>query len=221
MQMSASLLLVAEDALGLAFGRRLVQEHDVLSVWRETNARGFGAIKRDIRKYDNMAQHGFPVFALTDLDTRACCRLLVDEWFGKRRGPHQNLLLRICVREVEAWLMADPGPLANLLRLPETRFPAQPENLADPKRSLLDLARCAPARVRKGLLPAPGSTAIIGPEYNDYLLPLVTTWDIRKAAGRAPSLAKARQRLGELAGRVQAPGGLAIKQGGLQSANGG
>lgn len=203
MHPSASILLVAEDALGLALGRRLVQEHPSLSVWRETDARGCGAIKRDVRKYDHMARNGFPVLALTDLDSRACCRLLLDEWLGGRHGPHPNLLLHICVREAEAWLMADPGPLACLLRLPEARFPAQPEILADPKRSLLDLAIQAPARVRKGLLPVPGSTARIGPEYNDLLCPLVTaTWNIGKAAERAPSLAKARQRLGELAARV-------------------
>jgi len=162
MQLSSSLYLVAEDALGLALGRRLVQEHEALSIWRAINARGCGTIRQDIQKYNAMAQNGCPVFALTDLDSCACCRLFLDKWFGGRHGPHQNLLFRICVREVEAWLMADPGPLSHLLRLPAKRFPAQPEILDDPKRFLLNLAIHAPARVRKGLLPAPGSTADSG-----------------------------------------------------------
>ena len=200
---TSSISLIAEDALGLALGRRLVQEHDALSVWRETNARGCGAIKRDIRKYDKMARSGFPVFALTDLDSRVCCRLLLDEWFDPRHGPHSDMLLRICVREAEAWLMADPGPLARLLRLPESRFPSRPEILTDPKRFLLNLAIHAPKRVRKGLLPARGSTASIGVEYNELLCHLVATWNIGKAARRAPSLAKARSRLNELAVRVR------------------
>ncbi|MEI7879536.1 MAG: hypothetical protein WCI95_01555 [bacterium] len=203
MHLSNSIFVVAEDALGLALGNRLVQEHNVLSVWRETNARGWSAIKRDILKYENMARNGFPVLILTDQDSRTCCRLLLDEWFGGRHGPHQNLVLRICVREAEAWLMADPGPLASLLRLPKKRIPLQPETLADPKRSLLALATHAPAKVRKGLLPTPGSTAIIGPEYNEFLCSLVATWDINSAAKRAPSLAKARQRIEELATRVK------------------
>ena len=207
MPLTSHIALVAEDALGLALGRRLIQEHSALFVWRETNARGRGAIKRDIQKYTHMARNGFPVLALTDLDTRACCRVLLNEWFGGHHGPHPNLLLRICVREAEAWLMADPSPLARLLRLPEMRFPAQPEILADPKRSLLDLATHAPAKVRRGLLPQSGSTARIGPEYNELLCPLVTAmWDIGKAARRAPSLAKARQSLGELAARVGSRG---------------
>jgi hypothetical protein len=201
------IFLVAEDALGLALGRRLIQEHDALSVWRETNARGCSAIRQDVRKYDNMAKYGCPVLALTDLDTRACCRLLLDDWFGTSRQPNPNLLLRICVREAEAWLLADPSPLARLLRVSEAHFPAQPEILDDPKRSLLNLASHAPAGIRRGLLPAPGSTARIGPEYNDILCPLVTgTWDIDKAARRSPSLAKARQRIGEFVERIRIHG---------------
>lgn len=203
MQLSSSILLVAEDALGLALGCRLVQEHDSLSVWRVINARGCGTIRRDILKYENMAQNGIPVLAITDLDAGTCCRLLLDEWFGGRHVPNQNLLLRICVREAEAWLMADPGPLSRLLRFPVKRFPMQPELLTDPKRFLLNLASRAPQRVRKGLLPLPDSTSRIGPEYNEILLPLVATWDMDKASSRAPSLAKARQRLGELAERVR------------------
>lgn len=201
---STHILLVAEDILGLAMGRRLLQEQDELTVWRETNARGCSAIKQDIGKYDAMARNGFPVFVLTDLDSRACCRLLLDEWLGDHHEPNQNLLLRICVREAEAWLLADPAPLARLLRLPMARFPARPEELPDPKRALLRLAKDAPARVRRGLLPAPGSTAIIGPAYNDLLVPLVAKFNLADAATRSPSLAKARLRLAELAARVTA-----------------
>ncbi len=141
---SASMLLVAEDALGLALGRRLVQEHDALSVWREINARGFSAIKQDITKYNNLARNGVPVLILTDLDSRACCRLLMDEWFGGR-----------------------------------------------------------PAKIRNGLLPERESTARIGPRYNELLLPLLAAWNIDQAAKSAPSLAKARHRIGELAQRVR------------------
>ena len=207
MQPSASILLVAEDALGLALGRRLVQEHAALSVWRETNARGCGAIKRDIRKYDHMAQNGFPVLALTDLDARSCCRLLFDEWFGVNHVVNPDLLLCICVRETEAWLLADPTPVAGLFRLRVSRFPLQPEILADPKQSLLKLASYAPAKIRKGLLPSPNSTATIGAEYNDLLCPLVANhWDIAKATNRSPSLAKARQRMSKLAARIHSGG---------------
>ncbi len=196
-------LLVAEDALGLALGRRLIQEHQSLTVWREVNAHGSSKIRTNIYKYGQTARRGLPVLALTDLDTRLCCRLLLDEWLGMGQSPQLDLLLRICVREAESWLMADPDPLACLFRVSPTRIPLQPENLNDPKRTLLNLAVFAPSKVRRGLLPETGSTARIGPEYNEMLCRLVAArWDISKAAIRAPSLAKARQRVAELASRV-------------------
>ena len=203
MPASSHIILVAEDDLGLALGRRLIQEQPPLTVWREFNAHGNTGIRANINKYGQVARRGLPVLALTDLDTRLCCRLLLDEWLGAGHSRHRDLLLRICVREAESWLMADPEPLAHLLRVPSARMPLQPEALADPKRTLLELAVRAPARVRKGLLPEAGSTARIGPDYNALLCPLVATkWDIAKAATRAPSLAKARQRVAELAARV-------------------
>jgi hypothetical protein len=53
---------VAEDALGLAFGRRLIHEHSpVLAIWRETNAHGFGAIRRDVMKYNQLARAQTPM----------------------------------------------------------------------------------------------------------------------------------------------------------------
>lgn len=202
MPLSSHIILVAEDLLGLALGRRLIQENPALTVWRVSNAGGNARIRTDIDKYGQVASR-YPVLILTDLDTGPCCRLLLDEWLGAGQNRPKNLLLRICVREAESWLMADPEPLASLLRVPSARIPRQPEALADPKRALLDLAGRAPARVRKGLLPEPGSTARIGPDYNALLCPLVETkWEIAKAAMRAPSLAKARQRVTELAARV-------------------
>lgn len=205
MPATSYMVLVAEDALGLSLGRRLIQEHPPLTVWREYDAQGCAGIRANISKYNQVARRGLPVLALTDLDMRLCCRLLLDEWLGAGHSHHRDLLLRICVREAESWLMADPDPLAGLLRLPCTRIPHQPELLADPKRALLDLAVRAPARVRNGLLPRAGSTARIGPDYNALLCPLVAKrWDIAKAATRAPSLAKARQRVAELAARVSA-----------------
>lgn len=205
MKLGASVFVLAEDALGLALGRRLVQEHAVLEVWRETNAHGAGAIKRDIRKYESMARNGYPVLVLTDLDDRVCSHFLLDEWFGNGHRPHHNLQVRICVREAEAWLLADCDAIAHLLHIPRARVPAKPDSLDSPKEAFLELAAGAPKRIRAGLLPAAGSTARIGPEYNHLVCHVVEAkWDIAKAATRSPSLARARKRMGELAARVGA-----------------
>jgi hypothetical protein len=88
--------------------------------------------------------------------------------------------------------LADRDALAAFLKIKTVRVPDKPEELDDPNRVLLDLARLAPRRVRDGLLPEPRSKAHIGPEYNALLTEYVrTSWDIETAASRAPSLRKA------------------------------
>jgi hypothetical protein len=203
MNLSNQLFLAAEDRLGLALGHRLVKEQASLQVWRELNGHGFGNLKRDVKKYDQMARYGLPILMLTDLDRRPCCTDLLDFWLGKGKKPHSNFLLRIVVREAETWLLADPVPLAKLFKLPVSKFTTQPESLPDPRIELLRLASKAPSKIRKALLPARGSSAKIGIEYNDVLCPLVANeWNIADASRHAPSLIKARMRIHELALRI-------------------
>jgi hypothetical protein len=203
MNLSNQVFLAAEDRLGLVLGHRLINEQASLQVWREFDGHGFANLKCDVKKYDSMARNGLPVVMFTDLDHRPCCTDLLDFWLGKGRRPHSNFLLRICVREAEAWLLADPEPLAKLFKLPLTKFPGQPESLTDPKAELLRLASKAPSKIRRGMLPSKGSSALIGIEYNDTLCPLVLNeWEIDKASRRAPSLLKARKRIHDLALRI-------------------
>lgn len=203
MKLSNQVFLAAEDRLGLALGTRLVGEQPALQIWRALDGGGYVRLKSNVGKYSQMAGNGLPVLLLTDLDRRPCCTDLLNSWLGEGRKPDLNLLLRICVREAEAWLLAHPAPLARLFKLSVSRFPTQPESLADPKAELLKLAAKAPAKIRKALLPATGSSATIGREYNDVLCPLVHgEWDIEEASRRAPSLQRARDRIRELAARV-------------------
>jgi hypothetical protein len=204
MNLSNQVFLAAEDRLGLTLGYRLIKEQSALQVWRELDGNGFGNLKRDAKKYDEMARNGLPVLMLTDLGHRPCCTHLMDHWLGDGKKPHLNFLLRICVHEAEAWLLAHPEPLAKLFKLPVSKFPTQPESLADPKIELLRLASKAPSKIRKALLPAAGSTAKIGIEYNDILcLLVVSEWEIDKASRRAPSLTKARTQVHDLALRIR------------------
>lgn len=203
MNLNNQVYLAAEDRLGLALGHRLIKEQSLLQVWREFDGHGFAKLKSDIKKYDSMARNGLPIVMLTDLDRRPCCTHLLDYWLGDGKKPHLNFLLRICVREAEAWLLAHPAPLAKLFKLSVSKFPTQPESLTNPKAELLRLASKAPSKIHKALLPAKGSSAKIGIEYNDILCPLVTDeWDIDEASRRAPSLMKARTRIYKLALRV-------------------
>jgi len=84
------------------------------------------------------------------------------------------------------------------------RIPEKPEELEDPKRALLDLAKLAPRRLRNGLLPEPRSNANIGPEYNELLADYVRSgWDIETAANRAASLRRALSATKSLAAKFK------------------
>lgn len=193
----SSVWVVSEDAPGLAVLRRLVADCPPLTVYKETNARGFGALKRDARKYDKTARAGLPVVLLTDLDRASCPAELRDSWLGNTvLSP--RFLFRVARREVEAWLLADAAAFATHFRVKPTSLPTNPEGLPDPKRALFEVLAKGPKKTTAGMLPAKG--APVGPEYNARLKDFVEkAWRPEVAATRAPSLCRARYRLGWLA----------------------
>ncbi len=198
--MLSTLYLAAEDELGLAVGQRLVAEVPPLTVYRAENGRGFGRLKQRVSAFQQMGQH-MPVLLLTDLDAQPCAASILADWLGK--APSPGFLFRVCVREIEAWLLAHREAMAKLLRIPIAKLPLQPELVSDPKRLLIGLAKQAPKRIRTALVPT--GTAAIGPGYNDVLVNFVRhDWSPSRAAQSAPSLARARHRLQQLAERLSA-----------------
>lgn len=197
--MLSTVYLAAEDRAGLAVGRRLIAEQPNLSVYREENARGFANLRRKIANYQQMATHGFPVLLLTDLDADPCPGKKVLDWLG--RAPCEGFLFRICVREVEAWLLADHPAMADFLKIKSAILPSAPETLPDPKATLIGLAQKAPRRIRLGLTPT--GRAAIGPNFNELLEDYIANdWSIERAAARAPSLDRAREKTSALANLI-------------------
>lgn len=194
--MSPNVYLAAEDTPGLAVGRKLVAEQPPLSVWREENARGFGKLRTKTPNYDQMGARGLPVLMLTDLDTAQCPSDKLTAWLGN--APSRGFLFRICVREIEAWLLADRVAMAEFLDINPVKVPPAPELLPDPKAKLISLAQRAPRRIRIGITPI--GRATIGPDYNELLQTFVADcWSSERASQCAPSLARARNRINELA----------------------
>jgi hypothetical protein len=199
--MWSTVFLAAEDPPGLAIGRKLIAEHGQLSIYREVNGYGCGNLKRNTPSYDKMAKGGLPVLLLTDLDTAPCPTGKILTWLS--HAPSRDFLFRICVREVEAWLLADCEAMGEFLKVRPTTLPREPEALPDPKAALIAFAQKAPRKIREGLTPRGGSSK--GPEYNELLEQFIAdSWSCIRAAERAPSLARARRRIGELAARVAA-----------------
>lgn len=194
----STIYLVAEDQLGLAIGRKLIAGEKSLTIYREENGHGFGVLKRKTPNFQKMGRH-MPVLMLTDLDKWPCASTLIEEWLGEQ--PNSGFLFRVCVRTVEAWLMADRAAVADLLRIPEANIPLQPDMLPNPKAQLIQLAKRAPKRVRSALSPI--GTATIGPEYNEMLSDFVEKkWNPIVAAKVSPSLARTSLRLNQLVNRI-------------------
>ena len=187
--------LGAEDELSEAVLRRLLdfarRGYEIGIAYRRG---GFGYLRRTIGGW-NRAARSIPFIVLADLDAHPCPRVLIDDWLTEPQ--HQNLLFRVAVREVEAWLLADSRKLSQYLLVRENLIPTDPEGLSDPKGTLIDLARKSKSSViRDRIVPKRGSSARQGPDYNGCLVQFVLTqWDIRSAADKSPSLARTAERL--------------------------
>jgi hypothetical protein len=188
-------MVAVEDELSGAVMRRLILESGrnfiVLDVF---NARGCGQLKSGMTKFRN-ASYVVPHIVLTDLDRYLCPPALLAAW-GATTLP-AGLLLRVAVREVEAWLLADRAGIAGFLGVAKNKVPEVPETEDDPKRCLLNLARKGrKKRLALEIVPEAGSPAPIGPFYNQRLSEFVSAaWSVADARLNSPSLDRALTRL--------------------------
>jgi hypothetical protein len=190
-------VLAVEDELsGMVLRRLLAESNRGFVVDRLVVERGFGQLKVGIPKYRS-ASRSLPHIVLTDLDRYACPSELLADWRATRLPP--SMLLRIAVREVEAWLLADRAGIASFLHVPKAKVPSDPETIADPKQMLVNLARKSRRRrLAEEIAPCAGSAAPIGPMYNSHLSEFASTgWNVVSARISAPSLDRAMSRIAQ------------------------
>jgi hypothetical protein len=187
--------LAVEDELSEAVLRRLLLHcanfYAVGTVYRRG---GYGYLRKNIRGW-NAAAKGRPFLLITDLDSASCPPSLIASWLPIPK--HDNLLFRVAVREIEAWLLADAAGLASYFGVKPALLPTNPEKLIDPKQKLVELARLAKRKnVREDIVPRRGSTAKQGPGYNACLCAFVeSVWNIEAAEKTAASLQRTLRRL--------------------------
>ena len=152
--------------------------------------RGRDHLEQNLPRFNRAAAYR-PFIALADLDRDECPPALLHHRLPD--GPHRNLVLRIAVREAEAWLLADRQGFAEFLGVPVARLPFQPEDEADPKALVIALARRSRYRaMREEVAPAPGSTSPIGKNYVGQMTRFVVSrWKIENARRHSPSLDRA------------------------------
>lgn len=197
------LALGTEDELSEAMGKRLLKEAGyALEPSPLLRGDGFGYLRSKMDSWCQMAARK-PVLLLTDLDMKACPMAVRNDWMGARKPP-EKLVLRIVVREIESWVLADHDALRTLIGNRGT-LPPDPDALADPKEYLLRLiAKQAPRHIREDLVAEKGAIASQGIGYNAHFSEWVRTqWSPARAADRSQSLRRARIRIGELVRRLQ------------------
>lgn len=157
--------------------------------------KGFTYIKDKIKGFNKSAV-SINYLALVDfMDTRLPCPgAVVTNWLPHRQP---KMLLRVVVREIESWLLADRENIANFLQIAPAKIPGKPEELEDPKQSLINLARASRSKkIRAALVPDEGSTASEGRLYTSELSQFVSQeWDPVSARRNAPSLERCYKRL--------------------------
>lgn len=115
-------------------------------------------------------------------------------------NPSQGMLLRIPVRAVEAWLMADRESLAAYLGIAVENVPVNPEDESDPKTTFIALARRSRrTSLREDIVPRISSGARVGPGYSSRIQEFVEQsrhrWRPEIAAEHSDSLRRCIQAL--------------------------
>ena len=186
MNLEIPINLAVEDDLSEAVLRRLLPDKYLVGTCYKRG--GSGYLKKNIRGFNN-ATKGMPFLLLTDLDREECAPKLIKEWL---RGSvhHHNLLFRVAVREVESWILADRNRFAKFLGIGKTLVPPNVDAIDDPKECLINLATKSRKReLQEDIVPAEGSTAKQGPNYNGRLISFVEEfWDPNEAMQCSPSL---------------------------------
>jgi hypothetical protein len=146
-------------------------------------------MKKNLSGYNQASVH-IPFCIVTDLDNGECAPSLINEWTANMT-INKNLILRVAVREIEAWIMSDRQGFSKFSGVPLKHVPEEPEKISDPKSTLLNIvAKYGKKMIRQDLLPR-NSYSSIGPNYNLTLSEFVFhAWNVQRARKNSRSLEK-------------------------------
>lgn len=185
-------VLAVEDDLSAAVGQRLLQTHKTadISLLQRT---GNGYLRTRIKSLTRL--QGLHVLILTYLDQFACPVELMRQW--KVPALSSGVLFRVAVREIESWLLADQQALSRYLNVAPELIPERPDDLPDPKATLVKVASYSPVSdLKRGIAPAKGRTVKVGPQYNSLLTEFVERqWSPTRAARHSDSLRRSLARI--------------------------
>ena len=136
---------------------------------------------------------------LRDLDREQCAPRLVRRLFVG--GVPPRVSLRIPVRSVESWMLADAVGFSEVFSVNRNRLPNQPDELENAKLYLVNACRGSRrSEIRNAIPPRRGSGRAVGPEYVNRISSFARHhWSPQRAEERSPSLARAIRALERLA----------------------
>jgi hypothetical protein len=181
--------VLVEGITDEAVARRLL-DHVGLRCGTVYGKEGKAALVQRLPNYNQAARFA-PWLVVVDLDRDADCA----PPFVDRVLPHPagHMFLRVAVRAVEAWLLADGERIAAFLGVRAALIPRNPDAEDDPKAALVSLARRSRWRtVREDMVPREGSGGRVGPGYAGRLIEFVAagerSWRPDVAVRRSDSL---------------------------------
>ena len=168
-----------------------------VSYLRPQSGTGKSSLDRKLTGLNAGVQFGKPVLALRDLDHDSPCAPTLVNRLLPTRNP--RMLLRVCVRETETWLLADTDAYAAYCGTKAELLPPAPDELDDPKRTILELALAGKARklaayLKEGRSRSVPDWALLGEWHSHFAKQF---WDPARTtkAGRSPSLCRSFERL--------------------------
>ena len=132
-----------------------------------------------------------------DSDPANCVPQHVEDVLG---GPLQapKLSVRVPVRSIESWLMADSEAFCEYFHTAKVN--GAPDELANPKLALVEACRRSKSSgVRRDMVPKAGAKRAVGELYEARIIDFATShWRIEHALHRSPSLERTVNRLKQL-----------------------
>lgn len=149
-------------------------------------------LRKCIDGYNRAAQFGNWI-VVADLDDEPCAPIMARQWLPKRG---QGMCLRIAVRAIESWLLADRKALAAYLEVPVAAISRQPDNEPRPKHDMVALGgRSRNRDISVGMVPEQRSGRCVGKRYTAILARFAGHaaggWEPRRAARNSDSLCRA------------------------------
>lgn len=158
---------VVEGIIDEALLRRICQ-HVGTQAGTVYGKNGKAFVLNRLAGYNNSARHRH-WFVLLDLDDDGVCAPeVLPRWLP---APSALMSLRVAVRELEAWILADQERIAAYLAIRPAELPANPDVLDHPKEFVVDLARRSRrSEIREDIVPRPGSGQSVGPAYASRMI---------------------------------------------------